>query len=413
MMRCTASSGPVVVSAVPHRTDRLAEHLSPEGPASLRVALVCPYSLSRPGGVQGQVVGLARALDGRGHRATVFAPLDGADTPPGVEVVSTGPSVSLPANGSVAPVTRSLPAVLDSLRTLRSGGFDVVHVHEPFAPGLPYGLLVRRQLPPLVGTFHRSGMSSLYTVFGPLLRRLARHLALRCAVSDAARATASEALGGTYEVCFNGVALDPYVAVEPWPSERPAVLFLGRHEERKGLGVLLEAFGRLRAGRIADGRPDADLPVLWIAGDGPQTGSLRRRHPPSDDVQWLGVLSEEEKLRRLVGARVLCAPSLGGESFGMVVLEAMAARTVVVASDIAGYRDAAGGHALMVPPGDERALAETLAGLPALGPASANGPADDPSWLDAAAAWAAHWSMDRLAEWYEHRYRSVMAGLTR
>ena len=147
------------------------------------------------------------------------------------------------------------------------------------------------------------------------------------------------------------------------------MLFLGRHEERKGLGVLLEAFDRLRrpAGG-AGGR--ADRPILWVAGDGPQTAALRRRHPEAPDLLWLGVLTEEEKVRRLVAADVLCAPSLGGESFGMVLLEAMAARAAVVASDIDGYREAAGGHAVLVPPGDAAALAEALAGGRSASPAA-------------------------------------------
>jgi phosphatidylinositol alpha-mannosyltransferase len=396
----------------------LSEPPEPGGPTSLRVALVCPYSLSRPGGVQGQVVGLARALERRGHRATVFAPLEAdADIPPGADVVPTGRPVPLPANGSVAPVTLSLPGVVRSLRALRSAGFDVVHVHEPFAPGLPYGLLVARRLPPVLATFHRSGGSALYTALRPLTRRLARRLDLRCAVSESARTTAVEALGGTYEVCFNGVELDSFRAVDPWPTARPAVLFLGRHEERKGLEVLLDAFAHLGADTTADGRGTEARPVLWVAGDGPQTDALRRGHPPSADLQWLGTISEEEKVRRLLAARVLCAPSLGGESFGMVLLEAMAARTVVVASDIDGYRDAAGGHVLLVPPGDERALAEMLERALASGRAPGGGPGDVPAagpaqpehWLDAASAWASHWSMDRLAGWYEPRYRSVMA----
>ncbi len=382
------------------------------------MALVCPYSLSRPGGVQGQVVGLARALERRAHRATVFAPLEAvADAPPGIELVAAGRPVSLPANGSVAPVALSMSAAVRSLRTLRAGGFDVVHVHEPFAPGLPYALLVGRRLPPVVATFHRSGGSVLYRVLRPLTSRLSRRIDLRCAVSEAARTTAAEALGGSYELGFNGVEVGSFRGVEPWPTERPALLFLGRHEERKGLGVLLEAFDQLRA-RTAAASGSMPAPELWIAGDGPETASLRRRHPDSADLRWLGVLSEEEKLRRLVGARVLCAPSLGGESFGMVLLEAMAARTVVVASDIPGYRDAAGGHARLVPAGDSGALAETLAqlvvdaagdgGEPGIGCGAGWG--SEETWLDAASEWASHWSMDRLAEWYESRYRSVMAG---
>ncbi len=385
-------------------------------PPSLRIALVCPYSLSRPGGVQGQVVGLARALEERGHRTTVFAPLDhAADAPVGVDLVPTGHSVSLPANGSVAPVTVSIPAVARALRTLESGGVDLVHVHEPFTPGLPYGLLVGRHVPPVVATFHRNGGSVLYTVLGPVARRLSQRFAVRTAVSEAARSTASDALGGTYLLGFNGVEVDRYRDVDPWPSDRPTILFLGRHEERKGLGVLLDAFERLSVMALDGAGPGAGRPVLWIAGDGPQTGDLRRRHPPSPDIAWLGVLSEEEKVGRLRGSDVLCAPSLGGESFGMVVVEAMAARTVVVASDIDGYRAVAAGVGVLVPPGDGPALAEALAGvvvgrsavLPEDGPAT---PAGRDRWLSAAADRADGWSMARLAEWYEDRYRSAMVG---
>lgn len=393
----------------------------PPTPSSLRVALVCPYSLSRPGGVQGQVVGLARALEERGHRATVFAPLDDpGDAPAGIDLVTTGRSVSLPANGSMAPVSISIAGIARALRTLQSVGFDVVHVHEPFTPGLPYGLLVGREVPPLVATFHRSGPSVLYTVLGPLARRRARRFAIRSAVSEAARATASDALGGTYQVGFNGVEVDRYRGVEPWPTDRPTVLFLGRHEERKGLQLLLDAFGALhrsapagvagRGGSVATTGP----PMLWIAGDGPRTGSLRRLHPPSADIRWLGVLTEDEKARRLVGADVLCAPSLGGESFGMVLLEAMASRTVVVASDIDGYRQAAGGHAVLVPPADARALAGALSGVLsgelAVLPPEPGGEGEDSRgrWLSAAAERADERSMERLAAWYEGLYRTAM-----
>ena len=382
------------------------EAAGPESAGSLTIALVCPYSLSRPGGVQGQVVGLARALGRRGHRVTVFAPLDAvADTPEGIRVVATGRSVALPANGSLAPVTVSVRAVVRALRTLRTGGFDLIHVHEPFAPGVPYGLLVARHLPPVVGTFHRSGRSPFYEVLKPLTSRLAHRLALRCAVSPAARATAEGALGGTYEIGFNGVEVDRYSGVEPWPCAGPTVLFLGRHEERKGLRVLLSAFELLQrpAGGTAAG---ASGTTLWVAGDGPETGTLRRDHPDAPDLCWLGVLTEEEKVRRLVAADVVCAPSLGGESFGMVLVEAMAARAVVVASAIDGYEQAAGGRALLVPPHDARALAGGLE------QALTGGEFTDPdrrrAWLDRGEAWADHWSMERLAEWYETRYRTVM-----
>jgi phosphatidylinositol alpha-mannosyltransferase len=384
--------------------------------------MVCPYSLSRPGGVQGQAIGLARALAVRNVSATVFAPLDAVShAPTDIDLVVTGRSVSLPANGSVAPVTLSVRAVLHARRMLVSGEFDVVHVHEPFTPGVPYGLLLGRGIPPVVATFHRSGPSVFYWALRPLTRRLSGRFAVQCAVSEAASATASRALGGSVDIVFNGVEADRYHDVEAWPSDRPTVLFLGRHEERKGLQTLLEAAGDLDD-VTSDGRCGGRVgrPRLWIAGDGPQTSALRRHHPDSADIEWLGVLSEEEKIRRLAAADVLCAPSLGGESFGMVLLEGMAARTVVVASDIDGYRAAAGSYAVLVPPGDARALADALNGVLAgrvavigtqVAEATEGGatPVDGRSrWVDSAAERASEFSMSRLADRYVEYYRSAM-----
>ena len=370
------------------------------GSPTLRVALVCPYSLSRPGGVQGQVVGLSRVLSGRGHLVTVFAPLDGvADGPDGVDLVVSGRSVPVPANGSRAPVSLSPWAAAHAVNAVRGGQFDVVHVHEPFAPGLPYGLLVASGIPPLVATFHRSGSSLFYSLLGPVAKLAARRFAARCAVSEAARHTAAAAIGGDYQVLFNGVEVDRFRDADPWPKDGSTVLFLGRHEERKGLRVLLEAFSSLTDGVDA---------VLWIAGDGPETESLQRRFPESPTVHWLGVLTEEEKTRRLAAADVLCAPSLGGESFGMVLLEAMAANTLVVASDIDGYRDVVGGDAELVPPGDPRALAAALASELTTGDRRGHAGADPrPARRAAASARAEQWSMNRLAEQYEALYRSV------
>lgn len=389
--------------------------------APMRVALVCPYSLSRPGGVQGQVLGLARSLERRGHRVTVYAPSDGpVETPEGVDLVISGTSVSLPGNGSIAPVSISPLAARRAMAHLRAGTFDVVHMHEPFAPGLTYALLSSRRLPPVVGTFHRSGGSVLYRVLAPVARWMAGHLAARCAVSEAAASTASKALGGTYDVLFNGIEVDRFDGVSAWPTEGSTALFLGRHEERKGLAVLLEAW-RLMIASFQGTAGASAPPVLWIAGDGPETDGLRRRYPDSESVRWLGVLGEEEKIRRLVAADVLVAPSLGGESFGMVLLEAMAARTVVVASDIDGYRDAAGGRAVLVPPLDPTALDAAIRGvfdgtaaleqLVGAGPGEVDGAGDGRGrWLELGADRAATWSMASLAERYEECYRSVMVG---
>ena len=383
---------------------------------SLAIALVCPYSLGRPGGVQGQVVGLARALAERGHAVTVLAPgegteevtwvkgpatraggemPEGAGGPSGegwakVEIV--GRAVGVRANGSVAPVALSPGVAVRVTRRASEIGAGVVHLHEPLAPVAGYGVLVRHDRP-VVATFHRAGESVLYQVARPLTRWALGRIDVACAVSEAARQTAEGAGAGALEVVFNGVDLERFAPVGGRRAEErePAILFLGRHEPRKGLEVLLEAVGRM----------DQVVPV-WIAGQGPQTEGLRRRYPPSARVTWLGRLSEAEVVSRLSGASVLCAPSRGGESFGMVLLEALAAGCSVVASDIPGYRDAAGAHALLVPPGDPGALAAALDR--AVGETAAGRGLGSPEARAAARRHCERWSMARLAETYEAIY---------
>jgi phosphatidylinositol alpha-mannosyltransferase len=312
----------------------------------VRIAQICPYSLSVPGGVQSQVLGLARALRDAGDEVAVLAPCDG--DPPDPAVVSLGRSVGIRANGSVAPLAPHPAAVLRTVSALRSGGFDVVHVHEPFAPG-PSLAAVLGAPRPIVGTFHRSGPSAAYRALAPLARAAARRLAVRCAVSEEALLTAERPLGGSLTLTFNAVEADTFASAAPRPKCGPVVAFVGRHEPRKGLSVLLEAFARLPG----DAR-------LWVAGDGPQTGQLRSASPPR--VEWLGRVGEEEKASLLKAADVACAPSLGGESFGLVLLEAMAAGAAVVASDLPGYRSVAsdGVDSLLVPPGDAGALARAM-----------------------------------------------------
>jgi phosphatidylinositol alpha-mannosyltransferase len=170
-------------------------------------------------------------------------------------------------------------------------------------------------------------------------------------VSEEARAAVQRALGGTYEVVWNGIDVGRYRDALPWPTDRPTILFIGRHEPRKGLAVLIDAFTRL----------DRDI-RLWVASEGPDTARLRQATDDNDRIEWLGVISEREKIRRIRGADVLCAPSLHGESFGVVLLEGMAAGTPVVASDLVGYRNVArpDRDALLTPPGDAVALAGAL-----------------------------------------------------
>ncbi len=365
----------------------------------LRIAMLSPYSLSRPGGVQGQVIGLARSLRAMGHAVTVIGPADEAEGVPEAagEHVIVGKPTELHSNGSVAPVAFWPHTVARIERVVRRGGFDVAHVHEPLAPMAAYGLVLRAPLP-MVGTYHRAGVSRWVPMVKPLAGFVGRRMQVRVAVSDAARETGEKSSGGHFETLFNGVDVDRFAGAEPVHDEqgRPVVLFLGRHEQRKGLNVLLDAFALVE-------RPA----VLWVAGDGPAGEVQRRRHPESDRVRWLGTLSDDEVAARLAGADVLCAPSLHGESFGMVLLEGMAAGCSVVASDIEGYRAASAGHAALVPPADAPALARAL-GV-ALADAVEGSGQSSTEARKAALDHARNWSMDALAERYVEVYRRAVA----
>jgi phosphatidylinositol alpha-mannosyltransferase len=219
---------------------------------------------------------------------------------------------------------------------------------------------------------------------------LAGRLDLRCAVSDDAEALAKQYLGGTYVPIFNGIEIEPYAKAEPSPTDRPTILFLGRHEERKGLSVLLAALPSLPR----DVR-------LWVAG--PETERLQERVAGDPRVEWLGAIDEDEKRSRLRAADIYCAPSLRGESFGVVLLEAMAAGTAIVASDLAGYRRVArpDQDALLVPPGDAVALARALNTLLSDGDRAEALVASGEERVQ-------RFSMDRLAERYVELYRGVV-----
>lgn len=314
----------------------------------MRIGIICPYSLTVPGGVQIQVLGLARALRRKGHAVRVLAPCDGP--PPDAGVTPLGLSLPTAANGSVAPVAPDPSAQLRTIRAMRDEAFEVVHLHEPLAPGPTTTALLTKPAP-LLGTFHMAGRSLSYELMPNVVRYLAGRLDDRVAVSEDARAMARDSLGGQYDLTFNGVEVTRYDESAVIPTEAPTILFVGRHEERKGLRVLLEAVSLLP--------PDVRV---WIAGEGPETESLKATYAGDPRLEWLGAISESEKIARLKGADVFCAPSVHGESFGVVLLEGMAAGTPVVASDIPGYANAArqGSDALLFAPGDHRALAGAL-----------------------------------------------------
>ncbi len=314
----------------------------------MRIGLVCPYSLSMPGGVQAQVLGLARVLRRLGHEARVLAPCDGP--PPELFVTPLGNSIPTAANGSMAPVAPDFPASLRTMRALRDEEFDIVHVHEPLAPGPALTALLMHPAP-TVATFHAAGDSSSYRWLNPVLNRFADRIDVRCAVSEDARDLAQRYLGGVYEMVHNGVEVDRWRLAEPLKPDGPTVFFCGRHEPRKGLDVLLAAMALLPSSTRC-----------WVAGTGPDTARLQAQHAGDARIEWLGQVCEEEKIARMRGADVFCAPSLRGESFGVVLIEAMAARTPIVATDLPGYRNVARPDldACLVPGGDPEALAAAL-----------------------------------------------------
>lgn len=351
--------------------------------------MVCPYSLAVWGGVQNQVLGLARALRAKGLDTQVLAPCDGP--PPEPWVTPLGNSMPYAQNGSLAPLAPDPAAQLRVLGVIWDERFDLLHLHEPLAPGPTLTATVVKPVP-LVGTFHAAGEIAIYRWGRPVLRRIVTRLDVRVAVSPEAAGMARRHLGGSYEVLFNGIEVDRYAEAEPLPTDGPTVLFLGRHEPRKGLSVLLEASRLLPA----DVR-------LWIAGSGPETEELQARYRHDQRIEWLGPLSESDKHRRLRSADVFCVPSLGGESFGLVLLEGMAAGTPVVASDLPAYRVVArdGEDAALVPTGDSDALAKAL--LQAL-----SGSVDTARRVERGRERATEFAMTRLADAYLARYQRLV-----
>ncbi|MBX6371219.1 MAG: glycosyltransferase family 4 protein [Acidothermus sp.] len=324
----------------------------------MRVGLVCPYTWDVPGGVQGHIRDLAETLQSFGHDVSVITPADDEDALPEY-AVSAGRAVPVPYNGSVARLCFGVLSAGRVRRWLREGGFDVVHVHEPAAPSL--GLLACWAADdPLVGTFHTSISRSRAMVAAyPILQTALEKIHGRVAVSEAARRTLVEHLGGDAVLIPNGVHVGRFADAEPlpgWPGDGGAVGFLGRLDEpRKGLAVLLEAFRR-----VAEHRPTTRL---LIAGPG-DVDQVRRSLDSDirDRITFLGRVSEQDKVRMLHSVDVYVAPNTGGESFGVVLLEAMAAGTPVVASDLDAFRTVLdGGRAgRLFPPGDSERLARVL-----------------------------------------------------
>ena len=302
--------------------------------------MVSPYSLDHPGGVQGQARLLVEWMQQAGLEAWLVAPGESGG-PAGT--VYLGDTLRVRTNRSVAPI-RLAPGTTAAVRQAVAGA-DVVHVHEPFVPAVSLAAL-RASGPPRVGTFHADpgrGVRLLYATGRPLLRRLASNLAAAVAVSPVA-AAAIEPFAGSPRIIPNTIDTAAY---RPTMAKQPGrIAFLGRDEPRKGLDGLLAAFGSLRRSH-----PAAELVVMGT------------RRPDLPGVRFLGTVDDVTKQRELAAASVFVAPNTGGESFGLVVLEAMAAHCAVVASSLPSFQFVAGEAALYAAPGDVSAIEGALEGL--------------------------------------------------
>ncbi|MBB5954249.1 phosphatidylinositol alpha-mannosyltransferase [Saccharothrix tamanrassetensis] len=323
----------------------------------MKVGIVCPYSFEVPGGVQAHVVDLARALRSLGHEVEVLAPADD-DTPVPDFVTSAGRAVGIPYNGSVARLSFGPVSFARVRRWIAEHDFDVLHLHEPTAPSLSMLALMVAD-GPIVATFHTSTpRSKMLSAFQMVLQPFLEKITARIAVSALARRVQVEHLGGDAVEIPNGVDVGFFADAEPlegYPRPGGTIGFVGRFTEpRKGMPVLLEA---LRA--LDDVR-------LLIVGRGDEE-ELRKAAGPAlaSRMDFLGMVDDETKARALRSVDVYCAPNTGGESFGIILTEAMSAGTAVVASDLDAFRRVLddGKAGVLTPVGDSAALASALRGL--------------------------------------------------
>ena len=329
----------------------------------MRVGIVCPYSFDAPGGVQFHVRDLAEHLLAHGHEASVLAPADD-DTPVPAYVVSSGRAVPVPYNGSVARLSFGPVARRRVHRWIENGQFDVLHLHEPLTPSL--GLLALWAASgPVVATFHSSNLRfRVLQAAYPVLRPSLEKISARIAVSEDARRTVTTHVGGDAVVIPNGVYVDAFAQAGADPRwigtpERPTVAFVGRLDEpRKGLPVLAEAIPAvLRA--VPGAR-------FVIAGHGDAEAAGERLDPASRAAcEFLGMVSDADKAALLSSADVYVAPHTGGESFGIVLAEALAAGAPVLASDLDAFRAVLGDPpaGVLFRTGDPAALAAALGAL--------------------------------------------------
>ncbi|MGW3241132.1 glycosyltransferase family 4 protein [Streptomyces sp. NPDC001070] len=319
----------------------------------MRIGIVSPYSWDVPGGVQFHIRDLAEHLIALGHQVSVLAPADD-DTPLPPYVVSSGRAVPVPYNGSVARLNFGFLSAARVRRWLHEGAFDVIHVHEPSSPSL--GLLTCWAAQgPIVATFHTSNPRSRAMIAAyPILQAALEKISARIAVSEYARRTLVEHLGGDAVVIPNGVDVGFFARAEPkaeWQGQ--TIGFIGRIDEpRKGLPVLMKALPKILAER-----PRTRLLVAGRGDEAEAVEDLPREM--RDRVEFLGMVSDEDKARLLRSVDLYVAPNTGGESFGIILVEAMSAGAPVLASDLDAFRQVLDGGAAgeLFPNEDPDALA--------------------------------------------------------
>ena len=303
---------------------------------SLRVGIVCPYSFDAPGGVQFHIRDLAEALMAQGHTVSVLAPADD-DTPIPDYITSAGKAIPVKYNGSVARMTFGPRTAAKVRRWLKEGQFDILHLHEPVTPSLGMLALWIAQ-GPIVGTFHTALIRSRALQMAyPLVRQSLEKISARIAVSEDARRTLVEHMGGDAVVIPNGVYVEKFASAVSHPdwtgtSDAPTIAFLGRLDEpRKGLPVLTAAIPEILA-RV----PGARFLVAGRGDDG-RAAALEALGEHARSVEFLGSITDEEKAQLLSSVDLYVAPQTGGESFGIVLVEAMSAGACVVASDLGAF----------------------------------------------------------------------------
>lgn len=329
----------------------------------MKVALVSPYDWSVPGGVNNHVKHLARRFLRSGHDVRIIAPSSKRWSHPSDHLIVIGEHViSFPASGSVAHVCLSFNLGSRVRNVLAREGFDIVHLHEPFMPLLPFQFL-RYSKVPNVATFHaaREGGSRLYAYARYLIRPWWDRIQGRIVVSGTALRLIGKYFAARYRIIPNGVDYAAFAAELPpiprYIDHKRNILFLGRLEKRKGLPFLLEAYARLK-------KEMPDTRLIVVGGDGGMRPACERyiQRAGLTDVVFLGYVPDEELPRYYKTAHVYCAPNTGAESQGLVLLQGMAAGTPIVASRIEGFADVLsdGVEGLLVPPRDSEALAGAL-----------------------------------------------------